>query len=74
VLLLIVIGFIALIGSTIQMASGEGPATPVTYPRRSGRVIASLPLIGGLLALGVLGVWVPSALNEILLHAVRAIT
>ncbi len=73
-LLLLAVGFVALIGSTLHMASGEGPPSAVAYAHPSARVIAALPLAGGLVVLALLGVWVPSALNEILLHAIRAIS
>ena len=74
VLFLLVIGFVALIGSTIAMTTGEGPPVPIVYSKRSERVLSRLPLVGGLLLLGILGLWIPSGLNQLILHAVRAIT
>jgi hydrogenase-4 component F len=73
-LLLLVVGFVALVGTTLAMASGEGPPPLDPYPRRSERVLAGLPLVGGLLLLGLLGLWIPGGLNEILTHAVKAIS
>jgi hydrogenase-4 component F len=75
-LLLLVVGFIGLVGTTLAMASGDGPATVplVPYPRRSGRVLAGLPLAGGLVLLALLGLWIPGGLNDLLMHAVRAIS
>ena len=73
-LLLLVVGFIALVGTTLAMATGEGPEPLHPYPRRSGRILAAFPLVGGLGVLALLGVWIPGGLNEILMHAVRAIS
>lgn len=73
--LLVVVGFISLVSTTLAMVSGEGPpaGSVVPYPKKAGRVLASAPLVGGLVALGVLGVWVPGGLNELLMNSVRAI-
>jgi hydrogenase-4 component F len=73
-LLLLVVGFIALVGTTLAMATGEGPEPLHPYPRRSGRILAGLPLVGGLAALALLGLWIPGGLNDIIMHAVRAIS
>jgi hydrogenase-4 component F len=73
-LLLLVVGFIALVGTTLAMATGDGPEPLHPYPRRSGRILAAVPLVGGLGVLVLLGVWIPGGLNEILMHAVRAIS
>ena len=47
-LLLLVVGFIALVGTTVTMATGDGPEPLHPYPRRSGRILAAFPLVGGL--------------------------
>jgi hypothetical protein len=73
-LLLLVVGFIALVGTTLAMATGDGPEPLHPYPRRSGRLLAALPLVSGLGILALLGVWIPGGLNEIIVHAVRAIS
>ncbi|MGD0082942.1 MAG: proton-conducting transporter membrane subunit [Acidimicrobiales bacterium] len=74
-LLLVVVGFIALVGTTLSMATGHGPEEPLDpYPRRSGRILAGLPLVGGLGVLALLGLWIPGELNDLLVHAVRAIS
>jgi len=74
-LLLVVVGFIALVGTTLSMATGHGPEEPLDpYPRRSGRILAGLPLVGGLGVLALLGLWIPGGLNDLLVHAVRAIS
>ena len=73
--LLLVIGFVSLIATTIPMVSGDSPpaGTVVPYRKRSERLAASLPLVAGLGALAVLGVWVPGGLNELLMHSVKAV-
>ncbi|MGC2169405.1 MAG: proton-conducting transporter membrane subunit [Acidimicrobiales bacterium] len=74
-LLLLAIGFVALIGNTLAMATGNAPDLAVNpYPRRSGRVLAAAPLVGGLIALLLLGVWIPGGLNGLITHAVKAIS
>jgi hypothetical protein len=45
----------------------------VPYPKRAERLLASAPLVGGLAALAVLGLWVPGGLNELLMHSVKAV-
>ncbi len=72
-LLLLVIGFVALTSTTLTMAAGEGPGPVVAYPRRSGRVLAGVPLLVGLVVLVVLGLWVPVGLDHLLMHAVGAL-
>ncbi|MGH9170767.1 MAG: proton-conducting transporter membrane subunit [Acidimicrobiales bacterium] len=73
-LLLLVVGFVGLVGTTLAMATGEGPPPLDPYPRRSGRLLAGLPLVAGLGLLVLLGLWVPGGLNDLILHAVRAIS
>ncbi|MFZ0767775.1 MAG: proton-conducting transporter membrane subunit [Acidimicrobiales bacterium] len=74
-LLLLLVGFVALLNTTLAMASGAAPSiAPVPYPRRSERFLAALPLVGGLGLLLLLGLWIPRDLNDLILHAVRAIS
>jgi hydrogenase-4 component F len=73
-LLLVLVGFVALTVSTVSMAAGEGPAALVPYPRASGRLLAAIPLVAGLALVATLGVWIPAALNQILMHAIGAIS
>ena len=73
--MLLVVGFIALVGNTLSMATGSGPEVALDpYPRRSERILAGLPLVGGLTVLLLLGVWIPGGLNGLIIHAVRAIS
>jgi hydrogenase-4 component F len=73
-LLLLLVGFVALTSTTVFMAAGDGPAALEPYSRPSGRLLAGLPLVVGLVVLATLGVWIPSALNQLIMHAVRAIS
>lgn len=73
-LLLLIVGFIALVATVVHMVAGEGPGELVAYRQRSEQVLAALPLLAGLTALLALGVWIPGGLNQILLHAIRAIS
>ncbi len=75
-LLFLVIGFVSLLATTLAMVSGEhGDVEPVPpYPARSDRLLASIPLVGGLAAFALLGLWIPSGLNELLMHSIRAIS
>jgi hydrogenase-4 component F len=73
--LLLVVGFIALVATTLAMVSGEGPpaGSVVPYPGRLGPVLAGTPLVAGLGALALLGLWVPGGLNELIMHSVRVV-
>ncbi|HTT89969.1 MAG TPA: proton-conducting transporter membrane subunit [Acidimicrobiales bacterium] len=73
--LLLVIGFISLLATTLGMVAGDGPpaGSVVAYPKLSGRVLAAVPLVGGLAALAVLGLWVPVGLNELIMHSVKVV-
>jgi hydrogenase-4 component F len=73
--LLLVIGFIALVFTAVAMVSGEGPqkGSLVPYPGRAWPVVAAAPLVGGLALLALLGLWVPGGLNDLVLHAARTV-
>ena len=75
-LLLLVIGFISLLNGTIGMVSGERPTAEVLqpYPGRSQRLLASVPLVGGLGALALLGLWIPGGLHGLLMQSIRAVS
>lgn len=73
--LLLVIGFVSLVFTSVSMVSGEGPpkGSVVPYPGRAWPVVAAVPLVGGLAILALLGLWVPGGLNDLILHSVRAV-
>ncbi len=73
-LLLLVIAFVFFLRTSTSMAVGQGPPRESPYPSAAVRLLAGTPLITGLLLLLVLGVWIPAALNQLILHSIRAIT
>lgn len=71
-LVLLGIGFLALMRATAAMALGDGPR-PVPgnpYRGRGTRLLAAAPLVGGLVALLVLGVWIPDGLDRLIMHSI----
>jgi hydrogenase-4 component F len=74
-LVFLAIGFIALTGTTVSMAAGDWEGPPLTaYAAAPSKLLAAVPLVGGLATLGLLGVWIPGGLNELLVHSLRAIS
>jgi hydrogenase-4 component F len=77
-LALLVLAFIAFISTTADMtvgdratdSVGESVARAEAVPLRASSV---LPLLAGLAALLVLGVWIPGALNQLIMHSIGAI-
>ena len=76
-LVFLAVGFIGLIGSALAMATGTAPsalpAPSEPYPSRTGRLLAGVPIVGGLGLLVVLGLFVPSGLGELLMHAAKVV-
>ncbi len=72
-LLLLVIGFASLLATTLAMVTGSQPTQGIRppYPTRSSRFLAAVPLLGGLGALALLGLWIPGGLNELIVRSVR---
>jgi len=69
--------FVALVGAVAGMVLGGAPDRPTAgpaYVERSGRLLAATPLVTGLALLLVLGVWIPGALNSLIMHSIRAIS
>jgi len=56
---------------TVGDGVGEGVARAEAVPLRVSSV---LPLVAGLVALLVLGVWIPGGLNQLIMHSIGAIT
>ncbi len=73
-LLLLVLAFVAFLRTTAQVALGERTERVVAAPATRIPLMASLPLLAGLAALTVLGLWIPGALNTLIMHSIRAIT
>jgi hydrogenase-4 component F len=73
--LLLIIGFISLVFTSVSMVSGKGPqkGSLVPYPGRVWPVVAAVPVVGGLAVSAFLGLWVPGELNDLVLHAARTV-
>jgi hydrogenase-4 component F len=74
---MLIIVFIALAGAVASMALGPPPDRPTygpAYLERSGRTLAALPLVAGLAALLVLGVWIPGGLDQLIRASINAIS
>jgi hydrogenase-4 component F len=70
-LALLVLAFIAFMRTTAQMAVGEVPER--IEPAGSTSLAAGLPLVVGMLALLVLGVWIPHPLDRLIIDSIQAI-
>jgi hydrogenase-4 component F len=72
-LVFLVIAFIGFARTTTGMVLGEpiGPAQPY---QGSERLLAALPLILGVAVLLVLGLWIPTGLDNAILRAIGAVT
>ena len=76
-LILLVIVFIALVGAASDMALGGSPDRPTSgpaYTERSSRILAATPLLAGMAVLLVLGLWIPTGLNTLIMHSIHAIS
>ena len=74
---LLAIVFIALVSAAAEMALGGSPDRPTSgpaYSERSSRVLAAAPLVVGLGLLLVLGLWIPTGLDRLIMHSIRAIS
>ena len=73
-LVLLVVVFIGFLWSTSQMAVGPGrPGVRSPYVGWLERLAAASPLVLGLCSLLLLGLWVPTWINALLMHAVAAV-
>jgi hydrogenase-4 component F len=72
-LALLAVAFIAFARTTAGMATGHATTPGEPYRAAGGRWAASLPLVAGLAALLVLGLWIPAGLNTAILHSVAVI-
>ena len=76
-LVLLAIVFIALVRAVAGMALGGAPDRPTSgpaYTERSGRLLATAPLLVGLALLLALGLWIPSGLDRLIMHSISAIS
>ncbi len=72
-LALLVIAFLAFARTTMGMVFGSRPDGATRLAASSRRARAT-PLAAGLGLLLVLGVWIPSGLNDLIMHSIRVIT
>ena len=69
---LLVLAFIAFARTTAGMATGE----PEKHESEAGgkqSLLAAVPLIAGMAALLLLGLWIPGGLNDLIMHSIGAI-
>jgi hydrogenase-4 component F len=73
-LALLVLAFVAFLRTTAPMALGE--SSPAGSEGLTGgiRLLAGLPLVAGLAALLVLGVWIPGALDRLITQSIAVIS
>jgi hydrogenase-4 component F len=75
-LVLLVVAFVALLHTIAGMVLGAGsadPPRPSPYPAAAVRVLAVVPLVAGLVLLLVLGLWIPHALDSLILRSTEVI-
>ncbi|MHB2023202.1 MAG: proton-conducting transporter transmembrane domain-containing protein [Mycobacteriales bacterium] len=75
-LLLLLVAFVGFARTTTGMIFGpvDTAALRVPYPTRPIRMIAAIPLLVGLGLLLVLGLWIPTGLDSVIMHAIQAVT
>jgi hypothetical protein len=73
-LFLLVVAFVAFARTTTGMALGEPPESVSAYGAASMRWLAAVPLVLGMLALLLLGLWIPAGLDSSILHSIAAVT
>jgi len=68
------LAFVAFARTTAQMVTGNPPAQLASpYRGRAAVAVTAAPLVLGLTALLVLGLWIPAALDAVLRHSIGAI-
>jgi hydrogenase-4 component F len=72
-LLLLVLAFIAFARATVGMVLGEPKEAAEAMPGGAARVLSNAPLLLGLVALLVLGLWIPTELNQLIMQSIEAI-
>jgi hydrogenase-4 component F len=69
-LALLVLAFIAFARTAAAMSTGE----PAAVSEGGETTVTALPLVAGMLALLVLGLWIPGGLNDLIMRSIGAIT
>jgi hydrogenase-4 component F len=75
-LLLLAVAFVGLARGITGMVTGPSPGQPQPHPYPSGaqRVMAGLPVLAGLAALLLLGLWIPGGLDHAIMGSIGAIS
>lgn len=68
-LALFALAFIAFLRNATGMVTGNGPGTLQPYGSTAMQVAAGIPLVAGMVALLLLGLWVPSGLGTLILRS-----
>jgi hydrogenase-4 component F len=71
---LLVLAFVALLRTVAPIVLGEPTEPVLAAPAARASLVALTPLVAGIAALTVLGLWIPGALNTLIMHSIRAIT
>jgi hydrogenase-4 component F len=71
-LALLVLAFIAFARTTAGMATGE-PEQVESEAQAKQSIVAAVPLVAGMAALLLLGLWIPDGLNNLIMHSIGAI-
>jgi len=73
-LALLAVAFVAFARTTTGMVTGEPQASPGPYRGRGAGVAAVAPLLVGLTALLVLGLWIPAGLDAVIRHSMAVLS
>jgi hydrogenase-4 component F len=73
-LALLAIAFVAFARTTTGMVTGEPQASPGPYRGRGVGLAAVAPLLVGLAALLVLGLWIPAGLDTVIRHSMAVLS
>lgn len=68
------LAFIAFARTTAGMVTGRGNPSVSPYGDRGAAAVTAAPLIIGIAALLVLGLWIPAGLDEVIRHSIAVIT
>jgi len=73
-LALLAVAFVAFARTTTGMVTGEPQASPDPYRGRGASIAAVAPLLVGLTALLVLGLWIPAGLDTAIRHSMAVLS
>ena len=73
-LALLAVAFVAFARTTTGMVTGEPQASPGPYRGRGAGVAAVAPVLVGLTALLVLGLWIPADLDAVIRHSIAVLS